>query len=160
MRGEYVLYPGTPQEITLPNMLTDEGEEFFLKMICQDDQSKVAGAGNFYIGLCADTPAESSTLVGLTGEPGATGSYARQPITRDATGWPVVAAVSGTFRAQTANVTFQPVSVSYDTAIDRLFLCNVLSGAGVLFSMSGAMAAPIIVSVAVPLVAQYNLYLD
>jgi len=36
----------------------------------------------------------------------------------------------------------------------------VLSGAGVLFSMSGAMAAPIIVSVAVPLVAQYNLYLD
>ena len=166
LRGEYWLWPGDldPSEdksVVLPNNLIDEGEESFLKMIVRADVSDVAAGGNFYVGLMGSTFAETTTLATLAGEPSSAGTYARQAVARNSSGWPTVEQVSGKFRAVSAQLTFTAVGANFDTAFSRTFLCNVASGSsGLLFSVSSPLTSALTVAIGSPLVMQYILYID
>ena len=161
MRGQFKFWPGTPRELIIPNMIVDEGEESFLKMLMQGDVADVALGGDFYVGLCADSPVEADTLSDIATEPSSTGGYARIALSRDATGFPTIDQVGGVYRAQSKTITFTASGVDFDTAIDRAFLCNVASGtAGVLFAYSGALPSTRIITVGTPLPMQYEIYLD
>lgn len=160
MRGGFrFFFPN--ESVFVPNMITNEGEEAYLKMLMQADDTDVAAGGNFYIGLCNHTPDEADTLADITNEPGAAGGYARQAITRDITGFPTIDFVSGVGRAVSALVSFAAAGADYSTAITRAFLCNAAAGSvGVLFSYSGALAAPLLIPDGGAYPVRYELYLD
>lgn len=161
MLGEYVLFPATEKEIVIPNLVTNQGEEAFLKMIFRGATDPIAPGGNFYVGLCSDTPTETMTLADIVNEVSETNGYARQAITRDAAGWPTIESVNGAFRAVSAVFTFAAVGGPFDKSFDRLFLCSADSGTdGTLFSFSGRLPQPISLQVANSFPAVYRLYLD
>ena len=161
MRGEFIFFANTPERIVIPNMITDEGEEAFLKMLMQGDATIVAAGGNFYVGLSSDTPVETITLGDLAAEPSSANGYARQAVTRDATGFPTITQVNGVYCVTSALISFTPSGGDFDTDIDRMFLCDAATGtSGTLFAFSGALPAPITVTEAAPFSAQYRLYLD
>lgn len=158
MRGRFIFNPGTPEEIKIWNTIVDEGEEAMLKMLLHDDQTIVAGASDFYVGLCGADFNEESTLLSLSaGEP--TVGYARQPAERSSAGWPVVTQVGQSFVARTAVLTFTATG-DWDVPVIRAFLCNVVSGtAGVLFGVSGALPASIQLLNGASRTVQYEFYL-
>ncbi len=163
MRGIFRFFPGTPQELVVPNSIVDEGEETFLKQICRADTTDVPAGptGKYYVGLCGNTFDETTTLATLAGEPSSTGGYARIAVERDATGWPTLSQVNGVWRAQSKTVTFAASGADFDTAIWRAFLCNVASGtAGRLFGVSGPLPAALTVLDGNSLPLTYELYLN
>ena len=143
LNGRFIIFPDTPQEIILPNSIVDEGEDALFAMALQADNTIVAGAGNFYIGLCGDTGvASDAVLADLLDEPGLVNGYARQPVIRSAAGW-TIDRVGGYSRARSSTVNFIGSGGNFDTAITRAFLCSVLTGtAGTLFSVSHRLTAP------------------
>lgn len=152
--------PRTKQLIQVPNAVVAEGEAAFLAMIAKDDQTIVAGGGNFYIGLMGATYDNDTTLSTLIGEPGATGGYARQAVARNGTGWPVADTVSGIHRVATLVATFTASGADFDEEIQRAFLCSVVSGAsGTLFAVSGALPDPVPIVDGQDFDVQYELYL-
>lgn len=160
MRGLFRFWPDTPKEVQIHNNFLTEGEEAFLKMIFQAATGDVAVGGNFYIGLCGVNFANTDTLATLGGEPSAAGGYARIAAIRSAVGWPSVAKVGGVWRAKTGTLTFAASGANFSTSIRRAFLCNVASGSGgKLFSVSGALADPILVLDGASLPMIYEAYL-
>ena len=151
-------------EVSLPNLVVRDGEINILKMLLQDDQTIVAGGGNFYLGLCGNVAANSvaSVLSSITDEPGSTGGYARKAVGRNTTGFPTasITLVNGVYRARSLQVTWTPSGADYDTAITRVFLTNVSSGTtGVLFAFSAALTSPLILTDGTPFNVNYDLYL-
>jgi len=128
-------------------MLTAEGGDAFGQILVQGDNVIVPAAGNFYVGLCNQTPAFSDTLVSITTEPTSAGGYARQPLSRDATGWPNTNInVNGENLWRSAILTFAASGADFSDPFTRLFLCNVVSGtAGILFAYSGASPSEILI---------------
>ena len=160
MRGQFRFWPGTSRELVIPNNILTEGEESFLKMIVQGDDTDVAEGGDFYVGLCGLTFSEDFTLADIVGEPTVTNGYARTAVTRDNVGWPTIDLVGGVRRAQTADIDFEATGGSFSTGISRAFLCNVSSGtSGLLFSISGALPSPIIIAPGAPVPIRYELFL-
>ena len=96
MRGEYLIWDPTKNvaPLVISNLITDEGEVEFLKMLMQN-VTAIAGGANWYIGMLDETPAESLTLAGITTEPTVTNGYARKAVVRSAVGWPTVAVIGG-----------------------------------------------------------------
>lgn len=160
MHGQFVIYPGTDLEQVIPNNFLDEGEEAFLKMIAQGSVADVAAGGNFYIGLCGDVNDDTLTLATLTGEPAVSNGYAREAVTRDATGWPTISQVNGAWMARTAEVTFAASGGDFSTSIWRAFLCNVASGtSGKLFSISGKLDVAKLITDGTSFPMHYELFL-
>lgn len=127
-------------------MIVTEGEEALLKMLFQDDQTIVAGGGNWYLGLCEQTPAKGDTLASITTEPTSTGGYARIAIARDSTDFPTanIGQVSGETRILSLLKTFTAVGADFSRTFDRAFLCNVASGtAGILIAYTGQYSSAI-----------------
>ena len=141
-------------------MLTYEGEEAFLKMLFRDDQTIVAGAADFYIGLTDITPTKSLVLTDLVGNEPTTGSYARQTVARDATDWPTIDQINDTWRALSLEVTFTPSGADYDVAIDRFFLASTGDNSGLLLAFSAPLAAPVTILDGVPFPIQFAQFLD
>lgn len=168
MRGQFrfsqndangILIPGS--EVVVPNTIPNEGEDEYLKMIMRADVSAVASGGNFYMGLCDQAPLETDQLADITTEPTiGVGSYARQIITRDATGWPTLDRVEGVGVIRSTVETFAASGADFSAQISRAFLANVASGAGLLFSYSGALTTPITVVDGSSINVQYELFLD
>jgi len=147
MRGSYVVsFDQETGEVLerIPNQLTVEGEETFLKMITRGDATDVAVGGNFYLGLTGLNVANSYLMTDIVAaEPTVTNNYARIAVLRNSTGFPTIGAVNGIWRAQSATVNFTATPGNYSIAISRLFLCNVASGtAGKLFSVSAPLLTP------------------
>lgn len=160
MRGQFIFNPGTPQEIIVPNIITDEGELSFLKMIGRADVADVASGGDFFMGLCEEVPADDDTLASITTEPSAAGGYARQAISRDAIGWPVIGAVGDANRLQSITANFAASGADFSRTFQRAFLCNVVSGTvGLLFAYSGLLPSPVTVLNGETHSAKYELYL-
>lgn len=150
-----------PNGIILPNTVVDEGEAAFLKMLMRDDQTIVAGAGNFYIGLCGQVFTESSTLASLAGQPSAAGGYARQPVIRSAAGWPTQDTVNGSARIRAATVNFTATGADFSTTIWRAFICSVLAGSvGTLFAVSAALPTAKQIVNGETFSLQYDFYLE
>lgn len=161
MKGRFIIHPDTDRQIIVENNVLDEGEIAFLQMIWQARVADVAAGGNFFIGLCGAAFAENTTLATLVGEPTVTNGYARQPIARNTTGWPTVSEVNGIKRAQSALITFTPSGGDFSASIQRMFICNVVSGtAGLLFAVSGALPAAVLITLAGgPFTSRYESYL-
>lgn len=147
--------------IDVPNIITDEGEEAFLKMLVRDEQGDVAAGGNFYIGLTTDIGvANDATLASLGGELLSDGGYARKPITRDASGWPSITQVNGIWRARSATVNFAASGDDFSAAYTRAFLCNALSGTtGKLFAISGRLETAFLLEDGQNIDVYYELFL-
>lgn len=147
--------------LILPNTVVGEGEAAFLKMLMRDDQTIVAGAANFYVGLCGNIFTETSTLASLAGEPTVTNGYARQAVLRSAAGWPTQDTVNATARIRSAVINFTASGGDFSTSIWRAFLCSVASGtAGILFAVSAPLPSALLITSGVTLPVQYDLYLE
>lgn len=147
MKGRFHFILPDKRKFIVPNIVTDQGEESFLKMILRADVAEVAAGGNFFIGLCSEIPAEADTLADITTELTAAGGYARKAVTRDITGWPtIVDSLTGGFRGLSQQVDFTATGADFSGTFNRAFLCNVVSGTvGRLFAYSGAVPDPIAV---------------
>lgn len=160
MRGQFVLFPGTPKQIIIPNRVVDTGEQSFLQMIFQGSIADVALGGNFYIGLCEEVPDDTDTLATITTEPTSAGGYAREAVTRDAIGWPTVQLINTDYMIESKTVTFTATGADFSRAINRLFLCNILSGTGgKLFAYSGPLANSITLLDGASLPLKYQFFL-
>lgn len=161
--GAFVFYPGEEREIRAPNTIVAEGEKSFLQMLLQGDNTIVAAAANFYLGLCGLAFGDqSTTLSTLAGEPAVSNGYARQAISRDTTGWPSgnLVQVNGIWKAATKIINFTASGGDFSVAIQRAFLCSVSAGSsGKLFAVGGQLSSPITVTSGTSLPAQYELYL-
>src|SRR3989304_9429600 len=74
------------EELGLPNIWHDEGEEWICKVVFSEAQAVPA---SYYLGLDArGSLSEADTLTSLSGEPSGNG-YARQAVASDATDWTV-----------------------------------------------------------------------
>lgn len=147
-------------DIIIPNLVPDTGEEDFLQAIFQN-VFPIAGGGNFYVGLCNQIPADTDTLASVTTEPTSAGGYARQAITRDATGWPTITTINGHKAIRSTTETFSASGADFDAAITRAFLSDQSSGtSGALFSYSGALTASLTVLDGQSFQMQYECFLD
>lgn len=144
LHGQYRFFPGTKKELIVPNLVTDEGEQSFLKMIMQADVIDVAAGGNFFLGLCEETPGETDSLTTITTEPTSAGGYARKSFARNTTGVPTIEQINDAYRAVSLQLDFVASGANFSRTIQRAFLCNVASGtAGILFSYSGLLPNPL-----------------
>lgn len=160
LHAQYRFFPGTKREIIVPNLITDEGEESFLKQILRADVTDVSAGGNWYLGLCEETPGETDTLASITTEPTSAGGYARQAFTRDATGVPTIELVNDAFRGVSITLTFAASGADFSRSIQRAFLCNVASGtAGILYSYSGLLPNAITILNGADIQVKYELFL-
>jgi len=115
------------------NALVNDGELNILESYFTATNTPIA----FYMGLCAGSPAITSHLTDLTGEPIGDG-YSRQVIARDGTaaGWPTIALDSGHGMATSLQVTFEsttgawgPVTYAFLGSGSTLIAYVVLSSA-------------------------------
>lgn len=160
LHGEYTLWPDDPDKrIVLKNNIPQEGQQTFLKMMVQADNTVVNAGANFYVGLKDATFDPTVGLAAITGEPSATGGYARQAIPRDSGHWPTVTLINGVYRIQSVSVNFTASGADFSTPVSRFFLASVVSGAGKLLSVSAALAAPLLITNGLSVPVQYTLYL-
>lgn len=128
-------------------MITYEGEEAFLKMLFQGDGTIIAPAGNFYLGLCNQSPDKSDTMASLSTEPAVANGYAREAITRDVTGFPVIEQVNNETRIVSLILNFAAVGGDFSASFTRAFLCTDSVGStGLLLAYSGAYSSPILLT--------------
>lgn len=166
MRGQFVLHDKSgllipDRKLILPNTIPNGGEIAYLKMIARADVADVSAGGNFYIGMADQVPAETDVLADITTEPTSTGGYAREAVTRDATGWPTQTDISGFNYIQTKEVTFAASGADFSRAFSRLFLCNAASGTtGVLFGYSAALSTPLTITDGLSINVVYQLFLN
>ncbi len=156
MRGEFIITQPNGKEIILPNTVTNEGAEEYLKDIFQG-----AALTGFFVGLCNQVPARSDVLTDITTEPtiGVNG-YARQALAQNGTDWPTLATANDESSITSKQVTFTASGGAFDAAHSRLFLCSVLTGtAGILYSYSAALAAAITLADGTSFDARYRFYL-
>lgn len=160
IRGGFRIWLPNKEELFIPNQIVEEGEESFLKMITQDDQTDVPGGDDFYIGLCGNVIDNDATLASLTGEPSGAGGYARKAIERSAIGWPTQDVANGIRRAATSIETFTASGANFSAAFRRMFLCNVSSGtSGLLFAISGPLENSYLLEDGQSFDTRYELYL-
>ena len=160
MRGQFRFTLPNGEEIIVPNIITDQGEEDLLKMILQADVAIVSAGGNWFVGLCEETPGETDTLASISTEPTSAGGYARQPIARNTTGWPTISQVNDAFRGLSLQITFAASGADFSRTIQRAFLTNVVSGtAGRLFAYSGLLPNPLLITDGNNLPVKYELFL-
>lgn len=146
--------------IILPNRVTDEGEQEYLKMIFQN-VSQIAGGGNFYVGLCNQTPAEGDGLTDISTELAVTNGYSRKAITRNAAGWPTLTTINGHTVLRSGTVTFTASGGDFSASFTRAFLTDQASGtAGVLYAYSGALTVALTLLDGQSFQMQYETFLD
>lgn len=158
MRGRYNVRGARP--CTVPNIVTNEGGKLLLELMLQGSVAVPVG-GNFYVGLldASLVPSETTVYADLVGEPTSTGGYARQAVTRDASGWPTIDTAGAMVRAVTDVVTFSAAGANYDRAVSRMFLSTSPNAVtpGILISVSAPMT-PRVITPADPFAADYELY--
>lgn len=119
LRNGEVIWEETIEE----NVLHDEGEQFMLQVVFDEQQSVPA---NYYIGLDnRASPAEGDALTDLTGEPSGDG-YARQEVPSDNVGW-TVSQSAGDYQAASTTETFAASGGDW-TSVQQMFLCTTVTG--------------------------------
>jgi hypothetical protein len=132
---------GNPQSV-VQNTVVDEGQEAFAGMLMRGLTTPVAAGADFFLGLCGASVDQADTLADVLGELSSAGGYAREAISRDATGFPTISKVNGVYRALSKVVTFTASGANFSATFRRCFLCSVSSGtSGALFSYSGPFPA-------------------
>lgn len=113
------------------NLIHDEGEEFFVKVLFSEVASPPAA---YYIGLDArSSPAEDDNLAALDGEP-TTDGYARVAVNSDATDFTVTKdAGSGDWEAKSKECDFTASGGNWP-AVTQAFLATSSDGSGKLIA--------------------------
>ena len=159
--GEIILPP--EPDIILPNRVTDEGEQAYLKMLFRDD-TEVAGGADFYVGLCNQTPNETDVLTDISTEPDDSAygfGYAREPISRDLAGWPTLTTVNGHTVMRSETIEFTAYGGDFSEAFTRAFMTSASTGtSGVLYSYSGALVEELLIENGDTFSMQYEVYFD
>ena len=160
VHGVFIFWADTPREIRIPNIVTEEGELAFLKMIVQAHTGDVAPGADFFVGLCEQAPEDDDTLVSITTEPTSAGGYAREALARTAGAWPSITKVGSATLAQSIAVTFTATGADFSRSFNRAFLTNVASGtSGLLLCYSGALPTPKTLLDTESISVKYELYL-
>ena len=161
LHGRFIFYPSDSSRIILPNIIPDDGESEYLKMIVQADVALIAAGANFFVGLTSGTFTGSSILSTATAnEPLVANGYARQAISRDATGWPTIDSIGGIGRAQSITVTFTASGGNFDKTFTRAFLTEASAGSvGKLLGVSAALATAIQLNNGQSFAMKYELFL-
>lgn len=156
LRGRYILTFKDQEPIVLENTIVLEGaEQFFAELL------NGAATAPLHIGLCNQVPNKSDTLGDITTEPtiGVNG-YARVPLLRNTTDWPLIASANDETAATSKVITFTASGGAFDAPYSRLFMCNALTGfVGLLFSFSAALPLPVTQADGTSFNVQYQLYL-
>jgi hypothetical protein len=124
LHGEYIRKDG----LVIPNTITDAGARQILRAALQSED------WNPYIAL-GDCVPENDLTVDDSGEPPVTFGYARIPLARDDTDWPVVDDLNGITFIESKEVTFTAVGGNF-TKVTRILLAdddvdgNILSVSG------------------------------
>jgi hypothetical protein len=140
-------------------MIVDEGEELFLRILFQGDETVPVTDGNYYLGLCNNAIDEAQTLADVV-EPKGNG-YARQALSRSAAGFPSVVKSGNGFTITSKIVNFRADGGDFDIEVNRLFLCTSETGtAGKLLSYSAAMFTPIKLKQGASIPVSYVVYLQ
>ncbi len=164
MRGIFTFYFGNNgwhhNVIRIPNIVTDQGEEDVLTYLFTDVDWLTADT--YHLGLCGDANvAEDAVLADLTDEPTSAGGYARKPLVRNVTDFPVIDQVNGVFRAQSKLLTYTASGAAFSTAFTRAFICNVATGTvGRLLAFSGGLPSGVTLLDGQSFDLKYELYLD
>lgn len=158
--GFTFFFPGR-SPIFLPNIIPDDGESEYLKMIVQADLTLIAAGANFYVGLTSGVFTGASILSAATAnEPTVTFGYARQAIPRNSTGWPTIDSINGIGRAQSTTETFTAAGGNFSTTFTRAFLTEAASGSvGKLLGVSAALQTAIQVDDGESFAMKYELFL-
>lgn len=145
--GVFVLNPGTPQELRVPNTIVEDGASRILRSVFRAEATLPAA---FYLGLTnADYDFDDADLTDIeVGEPVGNG-YARQTLTRDTTDWALPTLENNAFRVVSKSVTFT-ASSAWDKTWTRMFLANVAMGAGNVFALSGVLSPQTVLAGAGP----------
>ena len=156
MRGQFNIILPNGDKIIVPNTIVEEGAEAYLARLFQG--SAITG---FFVGLCNQGPDHTDTLVDITTEPtiGVNG-YARQALAQNGTDWPTISTQNEESFIQSKQVDFTAAGGDFDAAHSRLFLCSVVSGAGILYAYSAALTLPTTVLDTQTFSAQYQLFLN
>lgn len=156
MRGQFILTPPNGDQIILPNTIVEEGAEAYLARMFQG-----TALTGFFVGLCNQVPAHADQLADITSEPtiGVNG-YARQALAQNGTDWPTVDTANEESYALSKQVDFTASGGDFDAAISRMFLASVVSGAGILYAYSAALATPVTIASGTTWSAQYQFFLN
>ncbi len=156
MRGEFIILQPDGNEIILPNTIVAEGAEAYLARIFQN-----ASITGFFVGLCDQGPVHSDVLVDITTEPtiGVNG-YARQALVQNSTDWPLIDTQNEESFIESKQVDFTASGGDFDNAHSRLFLCSVVSGAGILYAYSAALQVATLVLDTETFSAKYQMFLN
>ena len=163
LKGEFRIRNVTRNEpwTVVPNEIFDEGQDAYLKILFQGDDTIVPIAGDYFLGLAGNLVTDpSSTLSDITDEVPVANGYARQPVARSGAGWPTVEAVDPYYRAVSDVVSWTAAGGDFGATFTRLFLTNVVSGtAGLLFAFSAPLASPKLIIDTETYEAQYSAYI-
>lgn len=156
MRGQFIITSVNGDKIILPNTIVAEGAEAYLARLFQG--SAITG---FFVGLCDQGPAHADTLTDVTSEPtiGVNG-YARQALAQNGTDWPIINTQNEESFIESKQVDFTASGGDFDNAHSRLFLCSVVSGAGILYAYSAALQVATTVLDTETFSAKYQLFLN
>lgn len=146
LRGEFRIRRHGSDDVwaVLPNAIFDDGQDAYLKILFRGDNTIVPAGGNWFVGLAGNLVVDpDSTLADITDEVGVVNGYARQPIVRDAAGFPTIEEVGVYHRAVSTIVTFTAAGGDFDKTFTRMFLTNASAGSGgLLFAFSAPLSSP------------------
>lgn len=130
--------------LVIPNNVSIAGAQWLLGAALNSDVSPV----DSYIGLCQGQPSPTMTIADVR-EPNhpsdAVAPYARQHLTRDQTGWPVIGIDGTDAYAESRFVEFAAPATPYNIAIQRVMLTNHSAASNApIYAMSEALPDPII----------------
>jgi hypothetical protein len=153
--------PSFGPEAFLPNRFQKEGMQLFLEILFQgDDVSIPLAGGEFFVGLCGNAAVGvDATLVSITDEVPEVNNYARIPLERNITDWPLIEEIGDQMRVVSKEMTWTATGGDFQSSFTRIFLTDVLTGtAGNLISLSQPMTVPFTVVEDADFPARYELY--
>lgn len=137
MRGEFIRGDG----LVTPNNVTLEGSRVIMAAAFRNE------VPTFYLGLVRGMSNLNLTLADVEEPTIGVNGYARQQITRDATGWPVLAVVGNEQYIESQFYTFTASGGAFDRGINRmaLFTTSIAAPNNKILALSAAMASTLLI---------------
>lgn len=141
MRGEFRFRNG----LVLPNSITTVGERAYLRAIFRNEPL------SFFVGLTDAVPSKGAVLTGIDEPTIGTNGYARQAISRDASGWATEGQSGGVEWIETKDLVFAAAGGPFTMPIWRMFLTPEASAlVGDVWAFSAALPEALLIDPATP----------
>ena len=150
-KGEFVIHPGTPQEIIVPNNVMENGQFRFMEALFHQATRALT---SFDIGLFDEVPAHTADLADVSTEPSAAGGYARITRTSAVANWSLTT-VNGETYSESTIMTWTATGAAFSRAFSRLF---IMETGGEILAYSSPLPNPITLLDTQSFSAQYRLF--